>query len=154
MKNKTLPHSHMSRGMAVATPLADNWFLPLTINHKGLTILAQRTRDSDTPTVSKGDQETLLILNVVEIQFLSSISWKINHVFNMYENTAENKAELRLFLSFPGLWPKAARKGSKQCLITPTPTVQESSKRNLAVLLLQGTPPAPPPRPAKTRQQA
>ena len=83
--------------------------------------------DSYIPTVSKDDQETLLILNAVEIQFLSSISWKINHVFNMHENTQKNKAELCLFLSLTGLWPKAARKGSKQCLITPTPTVQESS---------------------------
>lgn len=83
--------------------------------------------DSYAPTVSKDNQETLLILSVVEILFLPSISWKINHVFNMYKNTQKNKAELCLFLSLTGLWPKAARKRSKQCLITPTLTVQESS---------------------------
>lgn len=66
----------------------------------------------------------------------------------------KTKAELSLFLSLTGLWPKAAGKGSKQCLITPIPAAQESSKRSLAVLLVQGTPLALPPRPAKTRQQA
>lgn len=77
------------------------------------------------PRVSKDERETSHSQSSWDIIFILNYLEKSITFSTCTKTLKTPRAEPCLFLSLTGLWPKAARKGSKWCLITPSPAVPD-----------------------------